>query len=91
MATRARNNEASDAGKGDPFELSDVDQIDPPVDGDTGKWCKYTITQGHNVITGYRKGSRTAVTKAAKAIVADLNERRFGRRGKVHLTSSASR
>ncbi|HHQ14943.1 MAG TPA: hypothetical protein ENK16_07920 [Chromatiales bacterium] len=90
MASPATNAKPA-AGTGDPFELSSVDQIEPPVDGDKGKWCKYTITQGANVITGYRKGSRTAVTKAAKVIVADLNERRFGRRGRVHLTNNSSR
>lgn len=74
---------------GVPFELSTVDPADAPSDGDTGTWCRYTITQGPNVITGYRKGSRTAVTRAAKAIVAELNERRFGRRGRVHLTRSS--
>ncbi|RMF99111.1 MAG: hypothetical protein D6727_00990 [Gammaproteobacteria bacterium] len=83
MASKANAAKASDAATGDPFQLSAVEPIDPPVAGESGKWCRYTITQGHNVITGYRKGSRTAVTKAAKLIVADLNERRFGRRGRI--------
>ncbi len=74
----------------EPYELLSVDKTDAPAEGDTGVWCRYQITQGHNIITGYRKGSRTAVTKAAKVIVADLNERRTGRRGRVHLTSSKS-
>ena len=83
MARKAAAAKTDESGVGDPFELSGVDPIEPPVDGDTGKWCKYTIIQGKNVITGYKKGSRTAVTKAAKVIVADLNERRFGRRGRI--------
>lgn len=75
---------------GEPYQLSSVDKTDAPLEGDDGTWCRYTITQGTNTITGYKKGSRTAVTKAAKVIVADLNERRTGRRGRVHLTSSKS-
>jgi len=75
---------------GEPFTLSAVDQTDAPMAGEDGTWCRYTITQGENVITGYRKGSRTAVTRAVKAIVEDLNERRHGRRGRVHLTNSNS-
>jgi len=76
---------------GEPFELSGVEETAAPVEGDAGNWFRYTITQGENVITGFRKGSRTAVTRAVKAIVADLNERRAGRRGRVHLTSPRSR
>lgn len=80
---------ADDSGvdKGEPFALGSVDKTSPPMEGETGTWHRYTITQGSNVITGYRKGSRTAVTRAVKDIVAELNERRFGRRGRVHLTS----
>ena len=77
----------SGVDKGEPFALGSVDKTSPPMEGETGTWHRYTITQGSNVITGYRKGSRTAVTRAVKDIVAELNERRFGRRGRVHLTS----
>ena len=73
----------------EPYQLQSVDKSDAPSK-ETGQWCRYTIVQGPNVITGYKKGSRTAVTKAAKVIVADLNERRSGKRGRVHLSSSKS-
>ena len=85
----AKKKKEEDEGpdKGEPFALSAVDQAEPPVQGESGTWHRYTITQGPNVITGYKKGSRTAVTRAVKAIIVELNERRFGRRGRVHLTS----
>ena len=86
-ATRAAA--AAAPKKGEPFELSAVDESKAPLEDEGGTWFRYTITQGDNVITGYRRGSRTAVTRAVKAIVADLNERRVGKRGRVHLTSSA--
>ena len=86
-----RSTKSTDAPElGEPYQLSSVDKAEAPMEGDEGQWCRYTITQGKNVITGYKKGSRTAVTRAAKVIVADLNERRTGRRGRVHLTSSKS-
>jgi len=75
---------------GQPYQLQEVEKTKAPSEGDTGQWCRYTIVQGDNTITGYKKGSRTAVTKAAKVIVADLNERRSGKRGRVHLSSSKS-
>ncbi len=91
MATNKKNTTpVDDTNKGEPFALHAVDQADAPVEGETGTWHRYTITQGDNVITGYRKGSKTAVTRAVKLIIADLNERRCGRRGRVHLTNSSS-
>lgn len=90
MARRSTKPVANAPELGEPYELLSVDKTDAPMEGDSGTWCRYMITQGNNTITGYKKGSRTAVTKAAKVIVADLNERRTGRRGRVHLTSSKS-
>ncbi|MEJ2123171.1 MAG: hypothetical protein P8Z76_21305 [Alphaproteobacteria bacterium] len=68
-----------------PFELAGVERCEPPHDAAAGAWCQYTITQGDNVITCVRKGSRNTVTRAANEIVAVLNERRGDRRGRVHL------
>jgi hypothetical protein len=87
MPKATKKDSESTADKGEPFALGSVDKTKPPMEGEKGTWHRYTITQGANVITGYRKGSRTAVTRAVKDIVAELNERRFGRRGRVHLTS----
>lgn len=72
-----------------PFSLGQVESIDPPEEGAGKYWCKYTIVQGHNTITGYRQGGVKAVRKAVTAIVADMNQRRMGKRGRVHLTSSS--
>ena len=85
--TKKKKQDDEGLGNGEAFALSAVDQAEPPVEGETGTWHRYTITQGPNVITGYKKGSRTAVTRAVKAIIVELNERRYGRRGRVHLTS----
>jgi hypothetical protein len=72
-----------------PFSMGMVESTEPPSDGAGKFWCKYTIVQGHNTITGYRQGGVKAVKAAVAVIVADMNQRRMGKRGRVHLTSSA--
>jgi hypothetical protein len=45
--------------------------------GCAGKdWLEYRITQGHNLITGYRRGDLGSATAAIEQIVIGLNERR---------------
>ena len=86
---KAGKNIATKTGLGEPFELVAVEESKAPGNGVPGTWSRYTIAQGDNIITGHRKGSRAVVTRAVEEIVADLNERRVGRRGRVHLTSSS--
>ena len=70
------------------YQLDNIEKSATPS-GCAGKdWYQYTITQGVNTITGYKQGSQRAVTKAVKQIVLDLNERRGGKKGRVHLTPS---
>jgi len=71
-----------------PFSVGIIESIDPPAEGAGKYWCKYTIVQGANTITGYRQGGVKAVKKAVGEIVADMNQRRMGKRGRVHLTPS---
>jgi len=71
-----------------PFAVGIIESIEPPPEGAGKYWCKYTIVQGPNTITGYRQGGVRAVKKAVNEIVADMNQRRMGKRGRVHLTPS---
>lgn len=70
------------------YELSDIEKAKAPDGGNGSDWFRYTIIQGQNTITGYRQGSQRTVTKAVKDIVLELNERRGGKKGRVHLTPS---
>jgi hypothetical protein len=70
------------------FEFNDIKRAKAPDGGAGQDWFRYVITQGPNKITGYRQGSQRAVTKAVKEIVLELNERRNGKKGRVHLTPS---
>ena len=70
------------------YQLDHIEKASAPSGCDGKDWFRYTITQGFNTITGYKQGSQRAVTKAVKQIVVDLNERRGGKKGRVHLTPS---
>lgn len=78
MSWRDQNNE--------PYELKTVKKADAPSGSQGENWIKYEITQGNNVITGYRQGSVTAIKRVAEEIVVGLNERRSPKRGRVQLT-----
>lgn len=71
-----------------PFSVGVIESVEPPAEGAGKFWCRYTIVQGSNTITGYRQGGVKAVRKAVGEIVADMNQRRMGKRGRVHLTPS---
>jgi len=71
-----------------PFSVGIIESAEPPAEGAGKFWCRYTIVQGSNTITGYRQGGVKAVRQAVGEIVADMNQRRMGKRGRVHLTPS---
>ena len=70
----------------EPYQLKAVRKADAPSGSEGENWIKYEITQGNNVITGYRQGSVTAIKRVAEEIVVGLNERRSPNRGRVQLT-----
>lgn len=70
-----------------PFEIVSIRRTKPPGGGKGSDWYRYKIVQGTNTIHGYRRGSLNAVTLAVEEIVAQLNERRNGKRGRVQLVT----
>ncbi len=73
------------------YEIVSVRPTEPPSDMDGNNWHSYVIVQGTNTIRGYRQGSLSSVTKAVTDLVFRLNERRAGKRGRVHLVMSTSK
>jgi hypothetical protein len=69
----------------DPFQIVSVLPIKAPPDTQGSDWHCYLIAQGTNTIRGYRQGKLGVVTDAVEEIVTQLNERRIGKRGRVHL------
>ena len=74
--------------KGDPFELTSILKTEAPIGTDGNGWHRYIITQGESSIVGYRQGTQRKVKLAIEEIVVQLNERRLGNRGRVHLIPS---
>jgi len=71
------------------YEIVSVEPTEPPGDMVGTGWHCYIIEQGENRIRGYQQGDIKSVTRAVEEIVARLNERRYGKKGRVHLTMSA--
>lgn len=71
------------------YEVTSVEPTDPPGDMVGTGWHRYIIEQGKNRICGYKQGNIHAVRRAVEEIVVRLNERRYGRSGRVHLTMSS--
>lgn len=71
------------------YEIISVEPTDPPEGMIGTGWYCYIIGQGENTIHGYKRGDIKSVTRAVEEIVARLNERRYGRSGRVHLTMSS--
>ena len=73
---------AASAGADDDerFRLVSVTTTSTPS-GCTGRdWFVYRISQGQNVITGYRRGDLKAVRGEVEQIVVALNDRRLTRK-----------
>lgn len=68
-----------------PYEIVSVSRSDPPAGMEGDDWHRYVIAQGSNTIEGYRQGKPRAVKQAVEEIVAQVNERHMGKRGRVNL------
>jgi hypothetical protein len=78
--SRSRKQTAPADDVDEPFRLVSVDATKAPAGNSGRDWLVYRIAQGANMITGYRRGDRAAVTAEVEKIVVALNERR-GRHG----------
>ncbi len=69
-----------------PFEIVSVRPANPPSGMEGSNWHQYVIAfEGSDTIHGYQQGNLKAVTKAVEEIVAQMNERHLGKRGRVQL------
>jgi hypothetical protein len=73
----------------DDYEIVSIEPTDPPRDMAGTGWHCYIIAQGNTTIRGYQQGNVKAITRAVEEIVTGLNERRYGKKGRVHLQMSA--
>lgn len=70
------------------YKILSVQPTEAPLDMDGNDWHCYIIAQGNNTIRGYQQGNIRSVTTTVEEIVVRLNERRMGKRGRVHLDMS---
>ena len=69
-----------------PYEVVSVRRAKPPPGAEGSYWYRYVIAfEGTKTIHGCRQGGVKAVTRAVEEIVAQLNERHLGKRGRVNL------
>ncbi len=72
-----------------PYQIVSVRRAEPPPGTEGSNWYRYVIAfEGTNTIDGCRQGGLKAVTRAVEEIVAQLNERHLGNRGRVNLVWS---
>jgi hypothetical protein len=77
---KAAEASAAPAEDAERFQLESVSTTSAPS-GCTGRdWFVYRISQGKNMITGYRRGDLKAVRGEVEQIVVGLNERRLTRK-----------
>jgi len=74
------------------YEIVSVRLVDPPPGTEGSNWHRYVIAfEGIDSIYGYRQGSLRIVTGEVEEIVAQLNERHAGKRGRVHLVPATKK
>jgi hypothetical protein len=72
------------------YQVDSVQPSEAPHGMPGTGWHCYVIVQGSNSIRGYRQGSRPAVMSAVEEIVNQLNDRRFGKRGRAARAAATS-
>jgi hypothetical protein len=83
-ASPPRDSAAPAAGAEDEerFQLVSITATSAPPECTGRDWHVYRISQGGNVITGYRQGDPKAVRAEVEQIVVGLNERRVSRKSR---------
>ena len=85
MSNSPTNNSTAGSAIENGFRLVSIRSTAAPSGSAGHDWYAYCIAQGTNLINGYRRGDLADVTVGVENIVAALNERRVGKRGRVDL------
>jgi hypothetical protein len=59
----------------DAYRLVSIESTIAPAPAVGDDWLVYRISQGTNVVTGYRRGTRASVTYEVERIVDAFNDR----------------
>jgi hypothetical protein len=85
LSTSPTNSPTAGSASENGFRLVSIRSTAAPSGSAGHDWYAYCIAQGTNLINGYRRGDLADVTVGVENIVAALNERRVGKRGRVDL------
>ncbi len=83
--TDTEANRTADVAPLDLYRLVSIESANPPAPGVGDDWLVYRIARGANVVTGYRRGTRTLVTFEVERIVEAFNQRLLMRPRRVHI------
>ena len=76
------------SGKQQPYTLNSIVSCEPPYSAVGNDWFHYKISQGSNMITGYKCGEYTQVLQSIEINIERLNQRQRGKFGPIHTSTS---
>lgn len=71
-----------------PYSLKSLISCKPPFQSEDNEWYQYEISQGHNIITGYKCGEYAQVLESIEINIDRLNERQKGKSGNQNITKA---
>lgn len=73
-----------------PYSLESLISCDPPFQTEGCNWFQYKISQGRNIITGYKCGDYAHVLESVEVNIDRLNQRQKGKFGNMNIPKSKS-
>ena len=71
-----------------PYTLNSIISCEPPSNADGDNWFQYKITQGANIITGYKCGEFNQVKESIENNIERLNQRQKGKFGSLNNSTT---
>ncbi len=73
-----------------PYTLKSLINCEPPFQSEGNNWYQYKISQGHNIITGYKCGEYAHVLESVEINIDRLNQRQKGKFGNMNTPKAKS-
>ena len=73
-----------------PYTLKSLTSCEPPFHSEENNWYKYKISQGSNIIIGYKYGEYAYALEAIELNIDRLNERQKGKYGSASTSKPKS-
>ncbi len=73
-----------------PYKLKSLTNCKPPFKAEGSNWYQYEISQGSNIITGYKCGDHKHVLESVQLNIDQLNQRQKGKYGNMNISKPKS-